>query len=104
MRQEVGKSRSPKSVKKFLERSRDCKVPIRHMEAKMEVLFMPQLDKVMLVTTMEEPDPEGEQATPVQLHTGVVSFHLLAPTTLEIFIKMSFWEDGASAPAAMGAW
>jgi hypothetical protein len=70
----------------------------------MEVLFMPQLDKVMLVTTMEEPDPEGEQATPVQLHTGVVSFHLLAPTTLEIFIKMSFWEDGASAPAAIGAW
>jgi len=63
----------------------------------------------MLVTTEEEPDPEGVQATPVQLHTGVLEFHLLVPTTLERLIKMTCASSGvrgggASAAAAMGAW
>jgi len=63
----------------------------------------------MLVTSKEEPDPERVQATPVQLHTGVLEFHLLVPTTLERFIKMRCTSSGgrgggASAAAAMGAW
>jgi hypothetical protein len=67
------------------------------------------LDKVMLVTAKEEPDPERVQVTPVQSHTGVLEFHLLVPTTLERFIKMSCAfcggrGGGASAAAAMGAW
>nr|CAB3502568.1 unnamed protein product [Digitaria exilis] len=106
MRQEV---RSPKSVKEFLERSRDCKVSILHMEAKMDLLDMPQLDNLMLVTTKEEPDPEREQVTPGQLHTGMVEFQVLVPTMLERFVMMEFCvlsssgEDGASAAEAIGA-
>jgi len=62
-----------------------------------------------MLVTKEEPDPKGVQVTPVQLHTCVLEFHLLVPTTLERFIKMRCTSSGgrgggASAAAAMGAW
>jgi len=79
------------------------------MEAKMEESDIPWLDRVMLVTTQEE--PEGVQRTPLQVHGFEVVLNLLLPTTLEIFTIMAScallncgWEDGASAPAATGAW
>lgn len=79
---------SLKLVKEFLERSRDSKVSRRHKEAKMEVSDMPKLDKVMWVTTMEEPDLDREHATPAQSHISVLEPQL-SPTKLEIFIMMA---------------
>lgn len=100
-----------KFVKEFLERSRASKLSRRQMEAKMEEFDIPQLGKVMLVTTQEE--PERVQLTPLHLQgfEVVVFDQLLLPTILKRSFMMASCvlfsdgcEDGASAPAATGAW
>lgn len=58
---------------------------IAHMVAKMEELETPWADKVMLVTTENEPELEGEQAIPLHRHgfETVVFQPALRPTKLK---------------------